>query len=94
MTRNLNKAIGHFFVGGPGWLSIRLLVVLIRNTCTFFTVSPKLGSIHDGLQTSTRKYHFKDMVGVSEWNFDPTFLEMLLILAMSSESASIHLRMA
>ena len=34
------------------------------------------------------------IVQVSEWNFDPTSLEMLLIMAMSSESASINLRVA
>ena len=31
---------------------------------------------------------------VSEWNFDPASLEMLLIMAMSSESASVNLRVA
>ena len=34
------------------------------------------------------------IVQVSEWNLDPTSLEMLLIIAMSSESASVNLRVA
>ena len=32
------------------------------------------------------------IVEVSEWNFDPTSLQMLLIMTMSSESASVNLR--
>ena len=31
-----------FFVGGPGWLAIRLFTALIRNTYTFFFLSKKL----------------------------------------------------
>ena len=31
-------------------------------------------------------------VQVSEWNFDQTSLQMLLIMTMSSESASVNLR--
>ena len=38
--------------------------------------------------------HKNDYSKVSEWNFDPTSLEMLLIMAMSSESASVNLRVA
>ena len=34
------------------------------------------------------------IVQVSECNFDPTFLQLLLIMAMSSESASVNLRVA
>ena len=34
------------------------------------------------------------MIQVSGWNFDPTSLGMLLIMAMSSESASVNLRVA
>ena len=34
------------------------------------------------------------IVQVSERNFDPTSLEMLLMMAMSSESASVNLRVA
>ena len=34
------------------------------------------------------------IVQVSKWNFDPTSLQMLLIMVMSSESASVNLRVA
>ena len=76
---------------------------LIRNTCTFFIISDKLevrseldNSIYDGKEISF--LHKNDLlngiVQVSEWNFDPTSLEMLLIMAMSSEGASVNLRVA
>ena len=32
------------------------------------------------------------IVQVSEWNLDPTSLQMLLIMAISSKSASVNLR--
>ena len=69
-----------------------LTSALIKNACTFFIISDKLEVLseivnpiyaHDGLQNFTRKYHFctkKDLligvVQVSEWNFDPTTLEI------------------
>ena len=86
-------------IGRPGWLDIRLFAALIRNTCTFFIISDKLevlSKLHNDGKNFTRKYHFCELlhgiVQVSEWSFDPTSLQMLLIMTMSSERASVNLR--
>ena len=62
----------------------------------FFIISDKLevlSELHISQgNTISVNYSMVYIVQVSEWSFDPTSLQMLLIMTMSSERASVNLR--
>ena len=58
-----------------------------------FIISDKLeAKFHKEMPFLHKNELLHGIVQVSVWNFDPTSLQMLLIMTMSSESASVNLK--
>ena len=51
-----------------------------------------MAKFHEELPFLHKNELLHGIVQASEWNFDQTLLQMLLIITMSSESASVNLR--
>ena len=83
----------------------KIICCLDQEHMHIFDLSAKFGSLNQFLAYSWQLAKFYKEIPflqnrltqwydtVSEWNFDPTSLKILLIMAMS-ESASVYLRMA